>query len=86
MIEVLSTSLQFISGYERQVVIFLLFAGFYLFYRYYFKGITFKCEGNYDLKGKNIGNPLPAYPNGWYVAIRSERLQKGKSEAIDVAG
>lgn len=58
----------------------------YLIYRAIFKGMVFKTVGTYDQKGKNIGRPLPAFPNGWYVAIRSEKLEKGNSEAIDIAG
>lgn len=58
----------------------------YLIYRAIFKGMTFRAKGNYDTKLKNIGRPLPAYPNGWYVALRSDKLEKGRSEAVDIAG
>lgn len=58
----------------------------YLIYRSIFKGMIFKSSGYYDPKLKNIGRPLPAYPNGWYVAVKSNKLEKGKSEAVDIAG
>ena len=48
--------------------------------------MVFKTVGNYDIKLKNIGRPLPAYPNGWYVVLRSSALENGKSEAVDIAG
>lgn len=48
--------------------------------------MIFKSSGYYDPKLKNIGRPLPAYPNGWYVAVKSNKLEKGKSEAVDIAG
>ena len=51
----------------------------YFVYRYVFKGIIFKFKGNYDTKLKNIGRPLPVYPNGWYVAMRSNLLEKGQA-------
>ena len=51
-----------------------------------FNGIVFRVKGNYDQKLKNIGRPLPAYPNGWYVAIHSKDLCKGKVENVDIAG
>jgi len=58
----------------------------YLTYCAYFKGITFKISGKYNPKDKNIGRPLPAYPNGWYIATHSKDLEKGKSQAVDIAG
>lgn len=65
---------------------FLLLLLLYFLYRLYFKHITFRCVGSYDQKLKNIGRPLPSYPNGWYVAVRSELLEKGSSQAVDIAG
>jgi hypothetical protein len=58
----------------------------YLLYRVYFKGIIFSTRGDYDAKRKNIGNPLPPYPNGWYVACRTSDLLKGNSLPVDIAG
>lgn len=65
----LSSRLNEIFPYATQILLLVLA---YLLYKAYFKGITFKCVGPYDAKMKNIGRPLPAYPNGWYVAIRSK--------------
>lgn len=64
------------------IVVILLYIVYYLI----FKGITFRIKGNYNQKLKNIGRPLPAYPNGWYVALHSKDLLKGKSVAVDIAG
>jgi hypothetical protein len=64
----------------------VVIVGLYILYRSIFKGKVFKVSGNYDQKLKNIGRPLPAYANGWYVAMRSNNLENGKSEAVDIAG
>lgn len=58
----------------------------YIGYRTYFKGRIYYCEHKFNTKSKNIGKPIPAFPNGWYMAIRSELLERGKSEAVDIAG
>jgi hypothetical protein len=52
---------------------------FYIGYLAAFKGAVFKSIGNYDQRKKNIGRPLPAYPNGWYIVLHSKKLEKGKS-------
>jgi hypothetical protein len=46
---------------------------------YYKKFAYYKVEmeGDYDVKKKMIGNPLPPYPNGWYIACKSEKVKKG---------
>lgn len=49
----------------------------YMIYRYTFRGIIFRTVGNYEQKLKNIGRPLPPFPNGWYIVARSSELKKG---------
>ena len=58
----------------------------YVCYRFIFNGTIYRIKGVYDQKLRNIGKPLPSFPNGWYVALRSNELPKGKVEAVDVAG
>jgi hypothetical protein len=58
----------------------------YIAYLFVFKGAIFKSVGNYDQRVKNIGRPLPPYPNGWYIVLHSKDLQKGKVESVDIAG
>lgn len=60
-----------IFPYSIHIIVILIL---YLAYYAYFNGITFKIVGNYNPKDKNIGRPLPAYPNGWYIAIHSKDL------------
>jgi hypothetical protein len=64
---------QMVELHEKNphIVYILIAVVLYLLYRYYLKGITFKVDPCHDVRAKNIGKPLPAYPNGWYVAIRS---------------
>jgi hypothetical protein len=58
----------------------------YIAYISIFKGATFKSSGSYDQRLKNIGRPLPAYPNGWYIVLHSKDLQNGKAESVEIAG
>ncbi len=59
---------------------------FYGIYRWYLNGITFEVDGKYNKKLKNIGKPLPPYPNGWFVALHSYELKEGESKYVDIDG
>jgi hypothetical protein len=54
--------------------VFLALSTILITYLIYFKNFAYykvEMKGQYDIKKKNIGNPLPPYPNGWYVACKS---------------
>ena len=48
--------------------------------------MVFKTTGGYEQKLKNIGRPLPPYPNGWFVTLRSRELKSGQSTYVDING
>jgi len=43
----------------------------YILYYSKFREAEFVIKPKYDYKKKKIGQPLPPYPNGWYVATHS---------------
>ena len=59
---------------------------FYLIYRWYLNGITFEVFGQYNRKLKNLGHPIPPFPNGWFVAAHSYDVKKGESMSVDING
>lgn len=85
MIDILTHTFES-SATFRYLVYMIVVLIVYLIYRAIFKGMIFTITGDYEQKGKNIGRPLPAFPNGWYVALRAKELENGKSEAVDIAG
>jgi cholesterol 7-dehydrogenase len=58
----------------------------YLVYLYYFKYHEVIMKGDYEIKLKNIGRTLPPFPNGWYIACKSQDIAVGESKAIDQSG
>ena len=70
----------------HQIFILLLLIIFYAVYRYAINGITFKLSSKNDLTSKNIGRPLPSFPNGWYVVmhreVRGPRRQANRGQAL----
>lgn len=57
----------------------------YLLYRWFFNGIVYRTKGPKHER-KNMGRPLPPYPNGWFVVAHSESLKNGQSKNVDVNG
>jgi cholesterol 7-dehydrogenase len=43
-------------------------------------------KGNYDIKRKKIGKVVPPYPNGWFIACKSDKLPLNASRAVDING
>ena len=59
-----------------------------LYLAYYFKFRTphFLIKGRYDINKKNMRQPPPPYPNGWYNAAKSNELRPGDVKPIDLNG
>ena len=64
----------------------ILLAVVYSVYYWYCRRHRMVDRGTYDIRMKNIGRTIPPFPNGWYVACRSEEVPKGESLAADLAG
>ncbi len=50
------------------------------------KHFIVRMEGKYNPKKKNIGKPIPPYPNGWYIVCESNNVKPGETRAIDQSG
>lgn len=58
----------------------------YLLYYIKFRAPHFLIEATSQHKKKNIGRPLPPYPNGWYCVSKSSSLRKGEVKSVDING
>jgi hypothetical protein len=59
-----------------------------LYFIYYLKFKTphFFIAPKYDSKKKNLKNPPPPYPNGWFNAMWSHELKAGEVKPVDLNG
>ena len=58
----------------------------YLAYYFKFRTPHFLIKGKYDINKKNMRQPPPPYPNGWYNAAKSNELPAGGVKAVDLNG
>jgi len=59
---------------------------FYLIYYLKYGNYIFIQKNSYTQGKHRIGKTLPAYPNGWYIILRSHELKKGESKYVDIHG
>lgn len=59
---------------------------FYAIYYYFFRYLSIRMKGHYDISKKKLGRTLPPYPNGWYIASKSKDLASGEVKSIEISG
>lgn len=84
--EVMPNVQSFVSEYFPYFLTASVLLILYAVYLYNFKYFVTKMNGKYDHKKKNIGNPIPPFPMGWWIACRSREVAKGESKAVDMCG
>jgi cholesterol 7-dehydrogenase len=73
-----------LSNYKLQILSIIIVL--YLIYYHKLKFFVFIQKQTLSQGRKRISKTLPAYPNGWFVVLRSEELQIGQTKYIDTHG
>lgn len=74
----------FLSSIKFQL--FFLFAILYLIYYKKYGFYYFIQKKPYTQGRHRLGKTLPAYPNGWFVILKSEELKLGETKYVDAHG
>ena len=77
--------LDYLSDYSNLIfgaILVLLYA----VYKYHLGYAIVPMKGVYDPKKKRIGKHVPPFPNGWYIACKSNKLPQNGTRAIDING
>ena len=79
---------EYTKGYlTKELLIYIVvLAVLYSLYLWRFKGYGYIDKERPQGKQKNIGDPLPVFPNGWYAACRFDEIKNGEAKSIDIAG
>ena len=79
-------NIQQLGEWSTYIYLILTMAFTYALYYYLFAYFVVQWKTKEGNSARKIGRTVPPYPNGWYIACKSQELAPGNSKSVDIAG